>query len=262
MNNTPYPSDKPKFTPITGAPEGSQTVTVHLPDTKTGVVYVILALTVVVYLLQLASTNLYNGIDLPALLGMKINEWILQGEVWRFFTPLLLHGSVLHVAFNMYALYNIGRGLERFYGHGRFLVLYVLGGFAGNVFSFLLTSAPSLGSSTAIFGLLGAEAIFLYQNRHIFGRTAQRALLNILTIAGINLLIGMNPGIDNWGHVGGLLGGTLFAWLAGPMLQVHGLSPDLALVDQRQEGDTWRAALSVLVVFGLLAAFGFYIRLR
>lgn len=133
------------------------------------VVYVIMGLTIVVYLLQLLTQYVMGGMDLPAALGMKVNALIQQGQLWRLFTPMLLHGSLLHIGFNMYALYALGPGLESFYGHRRFLVLYVLSGFAGNVMSFIFSSANSLGSSTAIFGLLAAQAVFLYQNKTIFG---------------------------------------------------------------------------------------------
>ena len=190
--------------------------------------------------------------------GAKVNEYILAGEYWRFLTPVFLHGSILHIAFNMYALKALGPGLERHYGRIRFLILYLLSGFAGVVFSFLFSKDASLGSSTAIFGLLAAEGVFVYRNRRMFGETAKRALREIITIAGVNLLIGLSPGIDNWGHVGGLLGGALFAWLAGPVLDVRGLLPNLEMVDRRDNGDVWRAALVVGVVFSLLAASKFF----
>ena len=205
---------------------------------------------------------LLNGVDLPAMLGMKENELILSGQLWRLFTPMLLHGSILHLGFNMYALYIFGPGLERHYGHVRFLALFVLSGFAGNVFSFLFTDSPSLGSSTAIFGLLGAEAVFLYQNRKIYGSVGQRALINLVVIAVINLVIGLSPGIDNWGHIGGLLGGALFAWYAGPLLQVEGVYPYQSLVDQRQKKDVWKAGVSVWLLFGLLAATTIFLNIR
>jgi rhomboid protease GluP len=96
--------------------------------------------------------------------------------------------------------------------------------------------------------------VFLYQNRKIYGAVGQRALINILVIAGINLVIGLSPGIDNWGHVGGLIGGTLFAWYAGPVLRVEGVYPHHSLVDERQNSDVWRAGLSICLLFGLLAA--------
>ncbi len=246
--------------PTSQMPIPPRRVAVRLPGVQPVVVYVLMGITIFVFLLQTASFYLFNGTDWPELLGMKVNSLILQGQLWRLFTPMLLHGGLLHIGFNMYALYIFGPGLERHYGHWRFLILYILSGFAGNVMSFLFSSSPSLGSSTSIFGLLGAEGVFLYQNRKIFGGNAQRALSNIIVIAVINLLIGLSPGIDNWGHVGGLLGGTLFAWSAGPLLHIEGLYPDLKVSDEREDGDTLRAGLGVGLLFALLAAATIFIR--
>jgi len=225
------------------------------------VVYSIMGITIIVYLLQLFSQYAL-GYDLPALYGMKVNELILRGELWRLFTPMLLHGSIMHIGFNMYALFVLGPGLERYYGHGRFLVLYLVAGFAGNVMSFLFSLAPSLGASTAIFGLLGAQGVFLYLNRNIFGATARRALGNVVMIAVVNLLIGAaSPMIDNWGHVGGLIGGALFAWFGGPVFTVEGLFPPYKLVDERGTSDALRAGLSVGALFAILVVVMIFLQL-
>jgi rhomboid protease GluP len=207
----------------------------------------------------MASQTMLGG-DLVASLGLKDNQLIAQGQFWRLFTPMLLHGSILHIGFNMYALYIFGPGLERYFGHGRFLTLYVLSGFAGNVASFMFSSAPSLGSSTAIFGLLGAEGVFLYRNREVLGGIARRALNNIILIAAINLFIGLSPGIDNWGHLGGLIGGTLFAWFGGPILSVEGVFPSLSVVDKRETRDVVLSALMVSMAFVFLTALTLYLR--
>jgi rhomboid protease GluP len=193
-------------------------------------------------------------------MGLKVNELILAGEYWRLFTPMFLHGSILHLGFNMYALFIFGPGLERYYKHGRFLLLFMLGGFAGNVFSFMFSASPSLGSSTAIFGLLAAEGVFLYQNQKVFGGVARRALNNIIMIAVVNFIIGLSPGIDNWGHMGGLLGGAIFAWFGGPLLKVEGLSPNLRVVDSRESSEVMMAAFADIVIFGGLAVGMIFIR--
>jgi rhomboid protease GluP len=250
----PYTSPYP---PQAGGPQQVMVQTSQKPPI---VSYTILVVTILVYLLQMATENFLVGEDIPALLGMKINEYIVEGQFWRLITPVFLHGSILHIAFNMYALLIFGPGLERYYGHWRFLGLFFVSGFAGNVFSFLFSSAPSLGSSTAIFGLLGAEGVFLYQNRNLFGKGAQRALINLITIAMINLFIGLSPGIDNWGHIGGLLGGTLFAWFAGPLLRVEQGSFNYTLVDQRGSGAALRAGAGVAALFAILAVLGIYFR--
>lgn len=231
----------------------SQPASIKIPTVRPFVTYTILTITILVFLLQLASEQVW-GFDLPAFMGMKINEYIIAGEFWRLFTPMLLHGNLMHIGFNMYALHLFGPGLERHYGHLRFLALYIIAGFAGNVASFIFSQFPSLGSSTAIFGLLGAQGVFLYQNREVLGGFAQRALTSIVMIAGINLLIGMSPGIDNWGHMGGLVGGSLFAWFAGPLLRLEGIFPNLNLVDQREERETILTGLLVMSLFLFIAA--------
>ena len=249
MNSSQPPSPHPE----------DRTVPIQLPSYPAYVTFTVLGFTILVYLAQVASQNIL-GTDLPQLYGVKYNPLIIQGEYWRLFTPIFLHGSLLHIAFNMYALYRFGPGLERFYGHFRFLVLYMVAGFAGNVFSFAMSPAASLGSSTAIFGLLGAEGVFLYQNRKIFGRQTQQALQQVIFLAVINLVIGLSPGIDNWGHLGGLLGGVSFAWLAGPLLHVEGIYPSYALVDTRNARDAWLAALGVGGCFVLLVMILIFIR--
>jgi rhomboid protease GluP len=217
------------------------------------VTYILVGVTVFIYLLQAATQGLL-GVDLPAALGMKINDYIMAGQIWRLLTPMFLHGSLVHIGFNMYALVVIGAGIERRFGHGRFLLLYFLGSLGGNVLSFLISPNPSVGASTSIFGLLGAEMVFFYQNRELFGAGARRALQNVITVAAINLLIGLTPGIDNWGHLGGLFGGLIFTWFAGPKLALEGVYPSFNVRDQREFGDLILGAGLVILLFGALAA--------
>jgi len=216
------------------------------------VTYTLIAITGISFLLQLAGQYLL-GEDFAAMWGMKVNELVVSGQFWRLITPVLLHGSILHIGFNMYALLSLGPGLERLYGHARFIALYLLAGFAGNVLSFWFSPNPSLGASTAIFGLLGAEGVFLYRNRTILGAGAQRALSNIVVIAVVNLIIGLSPGIDNWGHIGGLIAGTLFAWFAGPVFQTRGDFYSQNIVDQHSETRAAWTALAVWALFSILA---------
>ncbi len=230
-------------------------VTISLPAAVPRVTYTVLGLTVLAYLLQLLSKFLL-GYDLLLDWGVKANDAIQAGQWWRFFTPMLLHGSILHIGFNMYALLSFGSGLERHYGHGRFLLLYLLSGFAAGVFSFLLTQEYSIGASGAIFGLIGAEGVFLYQNRRLFGDQVKAQINNIIVIVAVNLFLGLSPGIDNWAHIGGLLGGLIFAWFAGPYWNIAGLFPNFFLEDQREPHQVILGALVVCFLFGALAAMG------
>lgn len=236
-----------------------QSVRVPMPRSTPYVTYSIIGITVFIFILQLATQAL-TGVDLPVALFIKSNELIRAGQVWRLLTPALIHDDhipYLHILFNMYALYVFGVGLERHFGRGRFLLLYILGAFAGNVASFIFTAANSLGASTAIFGLLSAEGIFLVQNRRLFAGQFRSAIGNIIFIAAINLFfIGSFPGIDNWGHVGGLFGGLIFAWFAGPLYEIEGVYPDYRLVDRRSFSGIITGAAVVILIFGGLALWG------
>jgi rhomboid protease GluP len=221
------------------------------------VTYSLLGITVFVYILQLASQVLLQ-FDFPVGLLAKSNELIRAGQFWRLFTPALVHGSIAHIGFNMYALLAFGTGLERSFGHRRFLALYVLGAFAGNVLSFLFTDGISVGASTAIFGLIGAEAVFLLQNRRLFAHQFSSAIGNILFIIFVNLFLGLAPNIDNWGHIGGLVGGLMFTSFAGPLWQVEGIPPMLQLVDRREGREVLTGAAVTAIIFGALAVWGLF----
>ena len=241
-----------------------QEVRVALPALAPKATYAILGFTVFVYLMQLLSAAVFGyaayNIDWLEVFGARINSAIHAGQVWRFITPAFLHASPAHIFFNMYALLSVGSFIERQFGHSRFLLLYFLGAFSGNVFSFLLTGEQgfSVGASTAVFGLIAAEAVFFYQNRKLFGSQARKALGNTAFIIIINLAIGLSPGIDNWGHVGGLLGGAMFAWFASPRWEVIGIPPALHLEDQRESREIALGASLVALLFGMLAVWGIF----
>jgi len=251
--------------PTPGQPAGpASPVSVSLPASAPTVTYTIVAVTVAIYILQLASiyfagyANPLSQLDWLEAFGAKINVLIRAGQIWRFLTPVLLHGSIPHIGFNMYALIIFGQGLERHFGHRRFLLLYVLGAFTGNVLSFLLSSGYSVGASTAIFGLIGAEGIFLLQNRKLFGSQFKSAIGNIIFVVVINLGIDIIPGagIDYWGHIGGLVGGLIFTWFAGPRWEVEGSFPALYLADKREPREVLTGAAVAILIFGALAMMG------
>lgn len=193
-----------------------QTVSFRLIQGKPFVTWTLIGLTAVVYLIQAISKWRY-GVDYPMAFGAKVSPYInYYHQYWRLITPVFLHGSITHILFNMYALFTLSPALEHYYGHWDFLRFYLITGFAGNVLSHI--AAPrtvSVGASTALFGLIAAQAMFLYKNRRIL-RNYKRAMQNIGFVIVINLVIGLSGGIDNWGHLGGLLGGLLLSWLCGP----------------------------------------------
>lgn len=270
MTQIPSPSQEPSAPyggqsqqPAAPRPAEPQYVRVALPTSKPYVTYAIIGITVAVFLLQMGTPSLFGyafweggELDWLAYYGAQIRQLILQGQLWRFLTPVLLHASLPHIGFNMWALWVFGADLERSFGHRRFLLLYLLGGFAGNVLSFLHSPGPSLGASTAIFGLVAAEGVLLYQNRQLFGGRFRSAITNVLFVIVVNLLLGLTPGIDNFGHIGGLLGGLVFAWFAGPKWEIQGMMPALHMVDKREVRDVIMGAAIVILLFGALAYWG------
>ncbi|MAT43595.1 MAG: hypothetical protein CL609_14755 [Anaerolineaceae bacterium] len=247
----PYFDEKPPENQQPQTPPQAE-IKVSLPAKKPLVTNAILGITIVIFVIQLL-TQRFMGIDLPFVYLGKINQFILQGQLWRFFTPMFVHGDILHIAFNMYALYIFGRNLEYQYGHFRFFMLYVVSAFAGNVVSFVLTPNPSLGASTAIFGLLAAQAVFIFRNKRFFGKRGQSILMNTVLILVVNLVLGLSPQIDNWGHLGGLLGGAVFAWAAGPLWKINPQLGGFKVEDQQPASNTIVASIIVIVAFATLA---------
>ncbi len=245
-------SDNTSFGNYPAPTPAPQRARIEMPQAAPYVTYAIIGITILAYLLQATP---YGNAFVEAFI--KSNDQIRAGEFWRLLTPALLHANLMHIGFNMYALLSFGTGLERHFGHGRFFMLYVLGAFAGNVMSFLMTNADSLGASTAIFGLVGAEAIFLVKNRKLFAGQFRSAIGNIIFIVIINLVvIGSLANVDNWGHIGGLVGGLMFSWFASPIWQIEGIAPVLHLVDQRPTREVLTGAATVILVFGALAMWG------
>jgi rhomboid protease GluP len=166
--------------------------------------YILIAIQLLVFLLM----EFKGGSTEPSTLinfGAKFNPLILEGEWWRFFTPMFLHIGFLHLLMNSMALYYLGPMVERIYGNIRFLFLYLFAGFVGVLASFLFSANLSAGASGAIFGCFGALLYFGIAFPRLFIRSLG---FNILIVLGLNLLFGFTvPGIDNAGHIGGLLGG-------------------------------------------------------
>jgi membrane associated rhomboid family serine protease len=128
-----------------------------------------------------------------------------EGEWWRLVTSAFLHGSIIHLGFNMLLLYWIGGPIEEAIGRARFLILYLVSGLAGAAGALLLTDANAItvGASGAIFGLLGAALVFERQRTFVLGGSA-------LSIIVVNLVLTFAvPNISIGGHIGGLVGGAL-----------------------------------------------------
>lgn len=130
--------------------------------------------------------------------------WVKDGDWWRLITAAFLHASVLHILFNMLALWWIGGPIESVIGRWRYLALYLVAGLTGSAGALLAKpDAVTVGASGAIFGLLGAMLIVQWQAT---GSIAGPALTLIVINLAITFAI---PGISYGGHLGGLVGGIL-----------------------------------------------------
>ncbi|WP_162909279.1 rhomboid family intramembrane serine protease [Aggregatilinea lenta] len=206
-------------------PPGVRRIAVRLPVSPPRLTYALLAAIVLIYLYTMTLTSAAAQNEF---LGnwAKINEAIRDGEYYRLFTSMFLHLSLMHIVFNGYALYIIGRDVEALFGHARFAIIYFLGGLSGSLASFVFTDAPSVGASGAIFAVFGAEMVYFYQHRKLHGEMGRRHLNQLLILMLVNLALGAFSQataykIDNAGHIGGLIGGVVLAWFIGPHYDVQ-----------------------------------------
>jgi membrane associated rhomboid family serine protease len=171
--------------------------------TEALVTRILVVANVVIYLITVAQGD---GLNDPG--GSLFYKWALfgplvnDGDWWRLITAAFLHGSVLHIVFNMLALWWLGAPVEMALGRARFLGLYFASGLAGSAGALIANpNTITVGASGAIFGLLGAGLILEWRATGSFAG-------NYLVLIVINLAISFaSPNISVGGHIGGLIGG-------------------------------------------------------
>lgn len=138
---------------------------------------------------------------------------LIFNQYYRLITSAFLHIGVLHLLFNMYALFIIGTQIENFFGKIKYLIIYFGSAIFASLLSICFNDGISAGASGAIFGLLGAMLYFGYHYRLFLGNVLKSQIIPIIML---NLFLGfITPGIDNAGHIGGLIGGILLAMSCG-----------------------------------------------
>lgn len=185
--------------------------TQKLFETKKPVVtYIFIAICIIMFILTKGST------DIDTLLKYGANNAYLtkNGEYYRLLSSMFIHIGLLHLLFNMYALYIIGPQVESFYGKFKYFLIYILSGVSGSILSITFSSnTVSAGASGAIFGLMGSLLYFGFFYRNYLGSVIKSQIVPIILL---NLLIGFaTPGIDNAAHIGGLIGGVLTSLALG-----------------------------------------------
>ena len=170
--------------------------------------YGILGLLVLIFIYSIVGnkdTLVYN---------FAVNGFFVRGgQLYRLLTGTFIHKDPMHLLCNCYSLYIIGTQIENFYGKKKFAIIYLISAITGSLSSISMHDGNSIGASGAIFGLLGAYAYFGYHYRVYFGTVLLKQVVPIIIL---NLAIGfMVPGIDNFAHIGGLIGGFLVSMALG-----------------------------------------------
>lgn len=177
---------------------------------KVIITYVLIGILVLIYLFGLFTRNSDSLINMFAVYGPYIRRY---HEYYRLITGTFLHADIFHLLSNCYALYIIGSQVESFYGKNKFLLIYFFSAITGSLLSITLSNNASIGASGAIFGLMGAILYFGYYYRVYIGATWKQSILPVIAL---NLIIGfVIPGIDYFGHIGGLIGGVLISMAVG-----------------------------------------------
>ena len=144
-------------------------------------------------------------------LGMGGSVPFQAGQWWSLITATYLHGGILHIAFNMMWLRQIGPWVEELYGNSRFWIIYTVAGLTGSIVTTMVGTPFFVGASGAVFGLFGALLYYGWRRGGTFGSALFR---QALIWAAFGLVFGfIMPNVDNWGHIGGLIGGALAAVL-------------------------------------------------
>ena len=147
--------------------------------------------------------------------GAAFTPMIIQGgEYYRLFTCMFLHFGIYHIANNMLVLFVLGQRLEPVVGKIKFILIYLLGGLGGNIFSFIMEMksadyAVSAGASGAVFAVMGAMLYVVIRNH---GRIQDISVRQMVIMAGFSLYFGFtSTGVDNAAHIGGMVCGFILA---------------------------------------------------
>ncbi len=210
------------------------------------ITYTIIIICVIVFGLMYILGN--GSMDEGTLITFGANLGFLtkNGEYFRLLTCAFLHIGIVHLLFNMYALYVIGPQVESFFGKFKFTLIYLLSAISASTLSLIFNdNVISAGASGAIFGLLGALLYFGYYYRVYLGNVLKSQIVPIILI---NLVFGfVVSGVDNAAHIGGLIGGVL-------------TSMALGAPDKNNKADRINGFIVLAIYFGFIIYMAFMIK--
>ena len=179
------------------------------------VTYVIIAICVIMFLLCYVMGDGAEDVSTLLMFGANSSNFTKNGQLYRLFTCIFLHAGIIHLLCNMYSLYVIGPQIESFFGKLKYIFIFCFSGICGSILSlaFAKDYLVSVGASGAIFGLLGSILYFGYHYRVYLGNALKSQIVPVIIL---NLMLGfMISGIDNFAHIGGLVGGVFASMAVG-----------------------------------------------
>ncbi len=203
------------------------------------ITYALIAINIIIFILSYVL-----GIIDTSDFSMNIAA-VRNGEFWRLITAAFFHGGIIHLVCNMYSLYVLGTQLETFMGKWKYTVVYFLSALTSSLLSGVLNGpgVASVGASGAIFGLLGAMLYFGYHYRLYLGSVMAERIIPIILL---NLFIGFTmPYIDNFAHIGGLVGGLFASMMVG-------------IEGKTNKSDTINGAIVTVILFAFLIYMTFF----
>lgn len=217
------------------------------------VTYIILITNLVIWLATEIAGGSTNGLVLLRF-GALHKDLVFHGEVWRMVSSAFLHIGILHLIVNSYTLYQLGDFIEDFFGRKKFIATYVLTAISASVLSILFSDAISAGASGALFGLTGLLLGNAWAKK-TYSTDLPIDERQLIPFVLYNLWFGMvSPGIDNWAHIGGLIGGIVLGFIFDPAL-----SFDPSRIKQVLPNILGKLSILILtltIVFWLLSIWG------
>ncbi|KAK8569126.1 hypothetical protein V6N12_007658 [Hibiscus sabdariffa] len=189
---------------------------------------ILASINIAVFIFEIATPVRIPELELfsiPSVYGAKVNDLILVGEWWRLVTPMFLHSGILHVSLGCWGLLSFGPQVCRHYGPFTFLLIYLLGGFAGNLISFFHTPEPTVCGTGPVFAVIGAWLIYQIQNRDVMSKeNSDRMLQKAILVTALSCILSNFGPIDDWTHLGAAFSGMAYGFFICPTLQLDEIS--------------------------------------
>lgn len=181
------------------------------PFITNAIITICIVLFIMMYIFGKGSTNISTLINF----GGNAISYTKAGDYYRLFTSIFLHAGIIHLVCNMYSMYVLGPQVESFYGKLKYLTIFIVSGISGSLLStaFSSNNIVGVGASGAIFGLLGSILYFGYHYRVYLGNVLKSQILPLIILnLGLGFIL---TGIDNFAHIGGLIGGVFASMAVG-----------------------------------------------